>query len=130
MLGHGLNDAVAGAHVVKQKIAVGMKLLATHGVRNREGAADDFCAGWSGGQRLNVTLVATDLVKEFRTLARLGSCRELGIAGGSFRSPYKAREVIDVGRAVGPSLVVGLGRTIAEVRDFIGLETAGDAHLI
>src|SRR5690242_9627952 len=59
MLGHGLNDAVAGAHVVKQKIAVGMKLLATHGVRNREGAADDFCAGWSGGQRLNVTLVAT-----------------------------------------------------------------------
>src|SRR6266478_6754542 len=31
MLGHGLNDAVAGANIVKQEVAVGMKLLSTEG---------------------------------------------------------------------------------------------------
>ncbi len=38
MLGHGLNDAVAGANIVKQEVAVGMKLLSAEGGRDGEGA--------------------------------------------------------------------------------------------
>src|SRR5438445_4605265 len=41
---HGLNNAVACAHVVKQEVAVGMKLLPPESIGNGEGATVDLCA--------------------------------------------------------------------------------------
>src|SRR6266571_3112457 len=63
MLGHGLNDAVAGANIVKQEVAVGMKLLSAEGGRNGERAAVEVCAGGSGRKRLNVAGIAAHFVE-------------------------------------------------------------------
>src|SRR6266568_5336508 len=63
MLGHGLNDAVAGANIVKQEVAVGMKLLSAEGGRDGEGAAVEVCADRSGRERLNVAGIATHFVE-------------------------------------------------------------------
>src|SRR6266487_5533857 len=73
MLGHGLNDAVAGANIVKQEVAVGMKLLSAEGGRNGERAAVEICASRSGRERLNVTGIAAHFVEQLRAQSGFGS---------------------------------------------------------
>src|SRR5437764_274731 len=50
------------------------------------------------------------------------------------RTPHsganEARKVIDVGKPVGARLVIRFLNRVAKIRNFIGLETAGDAHLV
>src|SRR5713101_6200128 len=130
MLRHGLNDAVAGANIVKQEDAVGMKLLSAEGGRNGERAAVEVCAGGSGRKRLNVAGIATHFVEYLRAQSSPGSLRSLGVARGSFRGTDEARKVIDIGETVGAGLVIRLRNRVAEVGDFVGLEAAGDAHFI
>src|SRR6266702_3670306 len=130
MLGHGLNDAVAGANIVKQEVAVGMKLLSAEGGRDGEGAAIEVCAGGSGRKRLNVAGITAHFVEYLRAQSGFGSLRNLGVARGSFRGTDEAREVVDIGVTVGADLVIRFRSRVAEVGDFVGLEAAGDAHLI
>src|SRR6267143_561161 len=61
VLQHGRDDAVAGADIVEEEVAVGMKLLFRERGRDGEGAAVDFCAGRGGGEGLDVTNIAADL---------------------------------------------------------------------
>src|SRR5216683_5095145 len=96
MLGHGLNDAVAGANIVKQEVAVGMKLLSTEGGRNGEGAAVEVRAGRSGRECLNVAGIAAHFVEQLRAQSGFGSLRSLGVARGRFGGAQETREVIDV----------------------------------
>src|SRR5438034_1018788 len=63
-------------------------------------------------------------------MARAGSLRQLGVAGGSFGGAYEARETIDVGEAIGAGLVIGLAGGVAQAGDFVGLEAAGDTHFV
>src|SRR5258705_12696802 len=63
-------------------------------------------------------------------MASLGSLRQLCIARGCFAGAHETREVIDVGEAVGASLVIGLAGGGAKVGDFVRLEAAGDAHFV
>ena len=118
MLGHGLDNAVAGADVVKQEIAVGMKLLICHGSRNGECASVQLCACSRSGQGLNVALVAANFAEELFALARFGSGSELGIARRSFGGANEARKVIDVGKPVGARLVIRFLNRVAKIRNF------------
>src|SRR5438876_699128 len=63
VLQHGHDDAVAGADVVEEEVAIGMKLLSPQ--RRSEGvsAAVDSCSGRSSRERLDVTNIAANLVK-------------------------------------------------------------------
>ena len=63
VLGHGLNDAIAGADIVKQEVTIRVKLLVPERRRDGEGPAIDFCSDSSGGQRLDVTNIAAYLVE-------------------------------------------------------------------
>src|SRR5216684_3984244 len=130
VLGHGHDDAVAGADIVEQEVAVGMKLLFPERRWDGESAAVDSCAGRSGGERLDVTNIAADPIKKFSAQSRFGSLRNVGVAPGRFAGAHEARETIDVREAVGTRRVVGLGGGIAKIGDFVGLETIGNAHFI
>jgi len=61
VLQHSSDDAVAGADIVEQKVAVGMKLLFPERRWDGEGAAVDLRAGRSSRERLDVTNIAADL---------------------------------------------------------------------
>src|SRR5437764_12626773 len=72
----------------------------------------------------------TNLVKQFGAVLRGGGRGKLRVSSGSLSSADEARKAIDVGKSVGPQLVVWLRRGIAEIGHLVRLETAGDAHLI
>src|SRR5260370_31068767 len=65
MLGHGLDDAVAGAHIVEEEVAVGMKLLFTERRRDSESAAIDFCAGGGSPNGLPRAKIPTHFFPKF-----------------------------------------------------------------
>src|SRR5207245_1198718 len=130
MLGHGLNDAVTGSDIVEKEVAVRMKLLFAERVRDGVGATIDLCAGGSGGQSLYVAGLAADGSEQFGAMASLGSLRQLGIASRSFAGAHEAREMVDVGKAVGARLVIGFADGIANTGDFVWLEAAGAAQLV
>src|SRR3989442_68325 len=84
MLGHGLDDAVAGTDIVEEKIAVGVKLLFTECRGDSVSAAVDICSHGSGGERLDVADIATNFVEQFSAMARMGGLCQLCIARGRF----------------------------------------------
>ena len=63
VLRHGYDEAVAGANIVEEEVAVGMKLLVPERRRDGKGAAIDSCADRGGGQRLDMTNIAADLIE-------------------------------------------------------------------
>jgi len=63
VLQHGHDEAVAGTDIVKEEVAIGMKLLIAERRWDGEGAAVDGGAGGSCGERLDVTNIAADLNK-------------------------------------------------------------------
>src|SRR5713101_1568915 len=63
VLQHGRDEAVAGADIVKEEVAVGVKLLFRERRRDGEGTAVNFRAGGGGGERLDVTDVAAHFVE-------------------------------------------------------------------
>src|SRR2546428_3073082 len=63
-------------------------------------------------------------------MAGMGGLCQLCIARGRFSGANEAREMIDIGEAVGTWLVIGLAGGVAKVGDFVGLEAAGDAHFV
>src|SRR6266446_8732963 len=63
-------------------------------------------------------------------MAGVGGLRQLCVAGGRFGSAHKAREMVDVSKAVGAGGIVGFGGGIAAIGDFIRLKAIGDAHFI
>src|SRR5438876_9428611 len=81
VLQHGHDDAVARADVVEEEVAIGMKLLCPQ--RGSEGvsAAVDFCTGWGSRERLDMTNIASKLVKYLRYVARIVVMSTLGVKG-------------------------------------------------
>src|SRR2546429_9290859 len=107
VLGHGLDNSIARADIVKQEISVGMKLFVRQGGRNGESAAVQRRARGGGGQRLDVTLLAAHFCEQLGAFPGLGGRSKLRVACGSLSGTDEAGEMIDVGEAVGPRLVIG-----------------------
>src|SRR5467141_733045 len=63
MLGHGLDDTVAGADIVEKEVAIGMKLLASDGWINGQGSTIDLCSRLGGGQGLNMAGITANFVE-------------------------------------------------------------------
>src|SRR6266852_3510194 len=63
MLGHGLDDAVAGADIVEEKVTVRMKLLFTERGGDGESATVDLGTGGSGHKCLDMANVAANFVE-------------------------------------------------------------------
>src|SRR5713101_7347382 len=60
VLRHGHDDAIAGADIMEEEVAIGVKLLFTERGRDGESAAVDLRADGSSRQRLDVTNIAAD----------------------------------------------------------------------
>src|SRR5580693_2621766 len=91
---------------------------------------EKLCSGGSSVQRLYVTCRAPRLVEQTVAPRCNRAVCELRITRGRFCGANKSGEVINVGQAVGPRLIVGLGNSIAKVGYLIGLKAVGDPHLI
>jgi hypothetical protein len=130
MLGDSHDDAVAGAHIVEQEIAVGMNRLAAEGRGNRQRAAVNHRAFGRGGKRGNVAKGAADLVEELFAELGTGSLRGQGVASGSLRCANEAGELIDVLEAIGAGKVVGLADGVAEHGDFGWKQHVGDSEFV
>src|SRR5437016_13888242 len=102
-----------------------MKLFVRQGGRNGESAAVQRRARGGGGQRLDVTLLAAHFCEQLGAFPGLGGRSKLRVACGSLSGTDEAGEMIDVGEAVGPRLVIGFPNRVAKIGDFIGLQAAG-----
>src|SRR5215472_1959386 len=130
MLGHGLDNPIARADIVKQEITVGMKLFVRHGGRKGESAAVELRARSSGGQRLDVTLVAAHFCEQLPALLGHRGRSKLGVARRSFAGTDEPSEMIDVGEPVRARPVIGFRDGVTKIGDFIGLEAAGHPHFV
>src|SRR5246127_5186528 len=107
-----------------------MKLFVSQGGGNGGSAAVQLRARRGGGERLDVTLLAAHFCEQLGALLRLTGRSQLGVARGGFASTDETGEMIDVGEAVGPGLVIGFLSRVAKIGDFIGLQAAGKAHFV
>lgn len=130
VLGHGLDDTVAGADVVEEKVTVGMESFSAEGIGNGEIAAVNGRARGSGGERGNVAGGAANFFKERFTLLGAGRLGKRCVASRGFQGAHEASEMIDVGKAVSARLVIGLRGGVTKAGDFVRLKAAGDAHFV
>lgn len=130
VLARGLQDSVAGADVVHEEISVGMQGDGSKRGRNCVRATIDFGSGGSSGERFDVASRATDLVEKRQAFLCRCAAVELRVARGRFAGANEAREVIDIGKSIGPGRVVRLRDGVAEVGDLVRLQAIGDAHFI
>src|SRR5437899_7766759 len=130
VLASGLQDSVAGTHVVHQEISIGVQREGSERGWNRKRSAVDFCSCRSGGQCLDMASRTSDLVEKTEALLCSRAIGELRITRGRFRRANEAREAIDIGKTVGPGLVIRLRTAVAHIGDLIGLQTIGDAHFV
>src|SRR5260370_33070563 len=63
VLGHGHDNAVAGADIVEKEVAVRMKLLVAQRRGNRKSTAVDLCAGGGGQAGLDLAKIAPTLLQ-------------------------------------------------------------------
>src|ERR1700730_4447408 len=130
MLANGLQDSVAGAHVVHEEISERMQGDGAKCGRNRERATVDFCSCGSGGQCFDVASRTADLVEQRVALLCSRAAGKLRVASGSFAGAYEAGEAIDVGKAVCAGLVIRLCGSVANIGDLVWLQAIGYAHLV
>lgn len=130
MLDEGLDDAITGADVVQQEVAVRMKGFLAERGRNCEVAAVDYGGRGRSGESCDVAIGAADFVEERCAVFGFGSLGELSVAGGGFGSTNEAGEVVDVSEPVGSGLIIGLFDGVTKIGDFVRLERIGDAHFV
>src|SRR5579863_4377902 len=92
----GLDDSIAGSHVVEQEVAEGMNDLVCQRLRYCELSSIDNRAHRSGDHRANVTGAATNLIKHVLAVDRRARLGERGVARWNHRSANELSEVIDV----------------------------------
>src|SRR5690348_1718156 len=107
-----------------------MESFSTEGIGNGEIAAVNGRARGSGGERGNVAGGAAHFFKESFALLGAGSLGKRGVASRGFQGAHETSEMIDVGKAIGAGLVIGLRGGVAKAGDFVRLEAAGDAHFV
>src|SRR5437762_11491172 len=122
VLFHGDGDAVAGADIVEEVIAVGMEALVAERFRNGELAAVHHRASRRGDERRDMTDLTADPRKQRLALPRRGGRGLPGVARRGLGGAHEAREVIDVREPVGLGLVVRLAHRVAEAGHLVRSE--------
>src|SRR2546430_2462794 len=97
---------------------------------NRKRSTVDFCSCRSGGQCLDMASRTADFIEKTEALLCSHAVGQLRVTRGRFRRANEAGEAIDIGKTVGPGLVLRLGGTVAEIGYLTGLQAIGDAHLV
>src|SRR5690348_7407560 len=115
VLARGLQDSVAGSHIVHQEIAVWVKGDGAERGGNRKRAAIDLCSRWSGGYCFDVADRTTDFAEQAEAPFCVRAVGELRIARRRLGSANEAGEVVSVGKAVRPRCVIGLRGDVAEI---------------
>lgn len=73
---------------------------------------------------------AADFVEQGETLHGSVTAGERRIARGRLSGANEAGEVVDIGKAVRPRLVIRFGDGVAEFGYLVGLQAIGDAHFV
>src|SRR5882762_8500308 len=101
VLDDGNGDAIPGANIVEQEVAVRMKSLFSQSIGNRELASIYFGPGLGGCKGAEVAGSASDAGKKLRAAFRRFGCRQSLVPRRHFRSAHETGKAIDIFQAVG-----------------------------
>src|ERR1700687_4910370 len=101
VLDDGNGDAIPGANIVEEEIAIRVKGLFSQGIGNIELASINLGTGFGGRKRGQVAGGASDAGKELRSTLRRFGCRESLVPWRHFRSTHETGKAIDIFQGVG-----------------------------